>query len=279
MADLPYGLGLADWDQLWDDETVRTVLKAIVAINKLNAFVVAFWVYWRDLGRMSDLLEQQGFKNVTPVVWHKRGQNKVGPVDVYTSACEFLLIAYTPNATSCKTYFNHDPLQRHNIIESDPLRVQNKDSHGNIVNICEKPPAVWNTVLDNFVHPGGRVLLLCAGAGGDLRAVLQKGLDVVALEQDETQYAYLCTLLETWDAVESAKFQAERKAEEKAIRAERDRPSCEGCGKYKDSADELSECSKCYAKYCSDTCMEQDTGVCKVCVGQENGTTPVLVQS
>ena len=66
-----------------------------------------------------------------------------------------------------------------------------------------------------YAKPGDSILVLCAGAGGEVRAAIALGHNVVAVEQDPVQCASLHKQLEGWDA----KYEvAETAAQSKAAR-------------------------------------------------------------
>ena len=80
-----------------------------------------------------------------------------------------------------------------------------------MVNATEKPPHVWDRIIQAYCPYGGSVLDLCAGAGGDIRACIARGHDVVAVEQDQKQFDYLCGMLRSWDMAKGLDDDAEEK--------------------------------------------------------------------
>lgn len=57
-----------------------------------------------------------------------------------------------------------------------------------IINQCQKPPAVSKWFVENHCVPGSTVLVLGAGALGDVEGAVQAHCNVVAVEQDQSQF-------------------------------------------------------------------------------------------
>ena len=183
---------------------------------------------------------------------------------------EVCLIACYPSSPKCKTFFDQNPTKRHNHITHAPLRVLTKDRAGNVVNPTEKPPGVWDQFLHNYVAPGQKVMVLGAGAGGDLRAVIARGISCYAIEKDRAQFDFLCSMLESWDAklsVQEAKEAAALKKKE--ANAEYTAPifTCAICD-IKYAAVKMAQCSACEEMICTQACSvgEGDALQCKGCL-------------
>jgi hypothetical protein len=262
LADLPFGLGVEPWDtNLWSTEQIETVLRTVRSVNTRSSFVTVCWCLWSELGSMSDIMEQEGYGTVQPYFWHKTGHNWMqGAPQTFAQSVETAVVGYYPRASDVESHFPSNPLECHNFLETPGLRKYVLTDAGAKANAHEKPVSAMARILDLFCVQGETVLVLCAGVGGEVRACIRAGLNVVAVEKDVAQFEILCQQMLTWDATLEQELAAEKKLEAKrdaqgSAHREETEPSCEYCGEYLEKgAGPLVECPTC-AKMCCLVCL------------------------
>jgi hypothetical protein len=62
---------------------------------------------------------------------------------------------------------------------------------GTVVNQHEKPPGLVQTFIKMHCSPGDNVLVIGAGAGGDVEGVIEARCNCICIEKDDKQYAAL----------------------------------------------------------------------------------------
>ena len=114
------------------------------------------------------------------------------------------------------------PEERHNIIMCPSVSKPFLDLQKNIINPCQKPPEVIQFFIERHCLANQKVLVIGAGAGGDVLGALLAGRNVVAVENDRRQFDLLVTTLKTEmqrvkraDDLRIEKEAAEKKAKEK----------------------------------------------------------------
>lgn len=68
-------------------------------------------------------------------------------------------------------------------------------------------------ILDLYAPPGSHVLVFGSRAGGEVRACLHAGCNVVAIEQDAEQFVSLISRMQSWNTNLELAFGAEQAAE------------------------------------------------------------------
>jgi hypothetical protein len=71
------------------------------------------------------------------------------------------------------------------------------DDKAKRINPCQKPTYLFKQMLEWFCRPGDAVVIVCAGAGGEVVAGLEFGVHVHAFETDEVQLKALSGSLQT----------------------------------------------------------------------------------
>ena len=264
IGDLPYGLGMAHWDQKWNKDDINALVAGFMAATTPKVYTIALFVDWSQLGTVKKVFERYGLRDVMPYVWYKENHNKLGGLH-FLSACEYMIIGHYPNAVECTYVADPNPVERHNFLSSPPLRTLHKYPTGDVVNPCEKPPAVWKRVVSAYCPVGGQVLDVCAGAGGDLRACIELGINTVAVELDPVQFKYLVGMLDTWDqdrVTEKKKKEAAQEKKDKKAEAEAEAEleaedcTCQACGNIKSTLEDLAVCPVCEKQVCIEDCLK-----------------------
>ena len=129
--------------------------------------------------------------------WYK-GSKHTAPAQVrsYVSTVEMMTIGFFPNKASAGWSVDVDPRKRHNFIQQAGPRVYVKTTSGEVLNQAQKPRFLMNKMVSEHVPLGGNVLVVGAGAGGDVMGALDAGCNVVAVESNALQYSYLQATLQ-----------------------------------------------------------------------------------
>ena len=89
-----------------------------------------------------------------------------------------------------------NPTERHNIIISRPPTLpQKNDLDGKEINTCEKPPSNSYLLCRELLPPNSKVLVLCAGVGGEVVGAVAAGHNVDCVENNEKQWNALVSRL------------------------------------------------------------------------------------
>jgi hypothetical protein len=131
-----------------------------------------------------------------PIYWVKDWMTRVGNIKEYTFNVETGLMAFNPSRAASKWNVQmKNPRDRYNSFVIPPVFKKATHRDGKIVNPAQKPQALLKAMLDRHMSPGSTVLVLTAGAGGEILGALSHGCNVVACESDEVQYDYLVGML------------------------------------------------------------------------------------
>ena len=139
-------------------------------------------------------------------------------------------------------------------------------------------------ILKWYAKPGDSILVLCAGAGGEVRAAIALGHNVVAVEQDPVQCASLHKQLEGWDAkYEVAENAAQSKADREAKKQVSDGEvfTCAVCDAVVVGNMNIRECQECGDYVCVEKCWPTGSEItCHKCMPEslkdsgENDASP-----
>ena len=219
--DLPFGVLTeaktgVEWDTLLTRDDLGNLLRQFEAVQMASSWFVSFNCDPTQIGELTSVLAENGYVHITPVFWHKEKHTKVSTQQQLTPSVETMVVARKQRAGH-QAYSNLDfnPTKRHNFIEGPPQRTHIKDNKGVPLNLTQKPPYVFEWVLERFGNPSNPVLICGTGAGGEVQAAINKGFSVVGIEQDERQVRGLHQFLLTLEAEDERK---EKAAEEKRIR-------------------------------------------------------------
>ena len=99
---------------------------------------------------------------------------------------------YKEKHTKLQTNFPNSAKERHNWIEGPRVTDFGKhfsgDNAGRVVNQLEKPTWLIRQLLRPVMTPGGHVLIVGTGAGGDVRGCIEEGWSASGIEIDPVQY-------------------------------------------------------------------------------------------
>jgi hypothetical protein len=163
-----------------------------------------------------DALQSENFKNITDFYWHKKGHKGNQIQRALTPAVECATIAHYRSLGKCDVRnMPADPRERHNLLTVPHVTAFALDASQQKINAAEKPRALAHFFLDHYCPVGGNVLVIGAGAGGDVFGALDGGANVVAVERDPVQF-------NAFPATATKKIQAEYDREAEQARTTQD---------------------------------------------------------
>lgn len=193
--DAPYGLGVANWDVTPTKEDLEATIAQFMPHNTAKAHVFVVMCHYLQKSMFHHVMVEKGYQDIHAAFWQKVNINVPGTFQ-YTFGCEELLVGYYGGRRSNVWNTPQDPMQRLNTIFGPALRFKCLKPDNEPVNTCEKPPYICRIYAKHHVSPGNHVLVLGAGAGGDVLGALAAGCNVTAIERDPEQYPHLCSRLQ-----------------------------------------------------------------------------------
>lgn len=221
IFDTPYNALPVEWDhQINEDELMSILAQFQVSQREHNYPCCAvFYHKPRDTDIVCTALEKKGFQEMQHLFWYK-GKEHTAPAQVrsYVNAVEMMTIGFFPNRGSAGWAVDVDPRKRHNFIQQSGPRSYVKTVNGEVLNQAQKPRFLMNKMVSEHVPLGGNVLVVGAGAGGDVIGALDAGVNVVAVESNKLQFSYLqATLQKEVRRLGQADEEARQSAEEEVI--------------------------------------------------------------
>jgi hypothetical protein len=191
IFDIPWGMMEAAWDvQMTLEELVGVIRQVGVCQDHLdNNFTFVIWHQSSDTKMVHDAFKSQNYKNITDFYWHKEGHKGNQMQRALTPAIECATIAHYKSLNDCTVRnMPPDPRERHNLISVPHITSFALDANQKKINAAEKPRALAKFFVDHYCPLGGNVLVIGAGAGGDVFGALDGGANVVAVERDPAQF-------------------------------------------------------------------------------------------
>ena len=179
-----------EWDIQVTENGLNNMLKQADALNSLDAYTVAFICKPMDISLVTTVLTNRGFGNITYLYWHKTGHQTPTPNRQYTSSVEIIVLGFK-NLRQCYVRLDSNPINRHNHVEIRAVTTRLKDQYGNDCNMTQKPWELSRMLATNHCNPGHSVLVIGAGAGGDMFGAASAGREVYAVEKDVRQFEIL----------------------------------------------------------------------------------------
>ena len=201
VYDSPYGVLNTKWDhQVSQEEVVSIIGQFIVSQATFNhPSICVIYHKPRDTDIIMSAMGVHHYQQLQHIFWYKtREHTTPTPVSSYTNAVEMLTIGFFPDASTRNHHWDmhNDPRKRHNLITVAPPSNLVKHADGKVLNPTQKPRKILRQLVRNHVKPGDNVLVVGAGAGGDVLGCLDSYVNVVAVEADTEQYMYLQATLE-----------------------------------------------------------------------------------
>jgi hypothetical protein len=198
--DAPYGYELFPHDQQITASSLSVQSRQFDAINTQTNHVWMVMHKPEDTNIVIEAMIDRSYKNISHFFWHKPNQYVEGPPNRLTPVVEMGTIGCIPDANSIHTNMSSDPRQRPNMVSVPSLTTLTKDTAGNIINPCEKPPGLGEWLFKTFCPKGSTVLIIGTGAGGDLKGAVLAGMNVIGVENDEKQFKQLQSEMNAWVA-------------------------------------------------------------------------------
>lgn len=190
--DMPYGMGLADWDVLLSDQELETLFQQLAVINRARAHCLVLGCVWHEVGRIRTAMALNAYLDIHPLFVYKPQQNTSGME--WISAVEVLVVGYKGGIKACSlTFSDMNPVFRHNVIFSHQVGAKRKFPGELVeVNTTQKNPHVASALGRIMCSPGATALVLGAGSGSEVLGLARVGVNVVAVERDGKQFRALC---------------------------------------------------------------------------------------
>ena len=282
VFDLPYGsLRGVKWDGRFSYNQICELLVAFRAVQAKEAWFALFWAHWSSLETLFHALADNGYTDVCQIVWYKQNHLAVGRPDMHVNAVENCISArYTGGKReNLHTFMNPNPTKRHNVILADRCRDFLLNDRSEKVNVCQKPLDMYRQLLPLYVKKGDTMMVGGFGAGGEIAAGIDMGLNVVAFEKDKVQFKEVAKWLRNYDAWQvdlELKQQKRLLAKQKREANDEENPetprikenACLVCGTPDEDCN--SPCCRCGYSCCpgkAECSSESSEGtVCTVCV-------------
>ena len=222
VLDPPFGFNMGEWDKPDDvlsPDQIKTLLNWVNMYNKAESWVFVTYLPYRQYGEYAQAPEAAQYGDVVPYVVYKPQQNYTG-YNNYLSACEFMLLAFKPEASKVRFLMDKNPLLRHNLAQANRGALR-KYFNGQPINLTEKPSSVMEQLVKNHSQPNDVILMLGTGAGGDVMGALNANRNVVGIEIDAAQVEAMITCFngemllarQAKDKEKSAKSRSKRQRE------------------------------------------------------------------
>jgi len=190
--DMKFALEFVDWDNDPEDvETIASFLKALIVRNKKPKWNIVMIINPLRYHIVHEGLLEAGFADIQKLTWCKSdAQVMQGVTTRWVSADETIIVAHVgQRGTVAEAQLNFDPnpLKRYNWFLGPTQKTKLRNELGQPVNVYEKPPWLAEFIGSHYVKPGDTCIVLGAGAGGDVKGLVNLGCDVIAFENDERQ--------------------------------------------------------------------------------------------
>ena len=151
--DAPYGLLHEEhnWDQQITVIDGTNILKQFLASQNSEECVIFWWHKPTDSQIVQDIFTSGVYQESQHLFWYKPSHYTQTPVSSYTSTVEVGTIAFKPSRQQCAWNMPLNPRARHNLQKLPPVTKYARDSSGNVINPCQKPPALSKTIISNHL--------------------------------------------------------------------------------------------------------------------------------
>ena len=214
--DVNQGTSGHQWDVKFTDFDFMAAIFNQAVANNSHEFVVIIILDVAQVHGYSEALLQAKFDNLTSITWLKsdvHAVKSVAPTQHYVKATEQILIAKSPAKASTGRGGRKHQYARH-FVDSNPKRrydfflgpdePKKEKFNNDILNKTQKPAWLANYLAKPYVGFGDTALVFGAGAGGDIAGLLNLGLNVIALESNDTQYFALQSKFSVYNPYEES---------------------------------------------------------------------------
>lgn len=198
VFDLPYNIlmKVVGWEFQVTVAFLRKVYKQVFAVNEMENWVLALMHKPTDSQIVEQSLVEAGcFQHMQHFYWYQTDQSSPTPVSSYTNSVQMGTFAFVPDRTKVQWNVSKDPRCRHNYIACKSVTTLHRNEENKVINPCQKPPDIMKWMCNNHCAPGSNVLVLGAGAGGEVFGATEACCNVVAVESDPDQFRALRRIL------------------------------------------------------------------------------------
>jgi hypothetical protein len=176
-------------------DQLEVLLKMFYGMTKTDAHSITIGCTVEQVSHVVQLFKEEGYVGVRTIFWIQPGaiatKNRVG----WLSSVECFVQGYSKK-DGYKVYNCPDSVDdRKNQITGDRpkelKRYGRGDKCGLVVNPAELPTLIVKKLLRPVMMPGGTVLIVGSGAGGEVRACIEEGWNCVGIELDEDQFKFV----------------------------------------------------------------------------------------
>ena len=185
---MPYGVTEEPWDRQISYNEIVNYLKQCDAVQQADSYVVILWHKVKDAALVEDAMKNRHLQQVQNFFWYKEGQYSAVPTGQYGLACEIGSVGCHPDAGKAPQCLPTDPRKRHNFFSCPSVTSLYQKGVGGPINPCQKPIELSRRLIANHCPPGGNVLVIGFGAGGEVEGAIAAGCNVVGVEYDLAQF-------------------------------------------------------------------------------------------
>ena len=197
IHDMPYGLGFEPWDNapLSQDQLTQVISRVRAVVNK-SAWVYVCYYPSRKIDQIMEVLTNANFPDLAELFWYKTNQVSDSLGKNFIWAMEHLIVGFFGGRNNVPWPFGPNTYDRHNLLVGPNVNARLMNDQVP-VNRHEKPAWITRLLAASFCSPGDTVLVLGAGAGGDVAGLLAAGMNVIGLENDPAQFPFLSGRINT----------------------------------------------------------------------------------
>ena len=192
------------WDRPIEDFGAITALFQQCSANNSNEFQIIIIADYTQVQRFQECLESAQYTDIETVTWVKSQLSPGNPIRKskrFLRASELIIIARSPSKRQNRirepNFIAYDDRENHTMERYDfflgPEKKHLQKHNKVVLNKYEKPEWLASYLAKPYVKMGDNALVFGAGAGGDVAGLLDLGLNVVCIENDNTQYYALQT--------------------------------------------------------------------------------------
>ena len=182
-------------DETWDRQITADELKRIYsqyqASTTADEGMVIIMHKPTDSHIITEFFEMSNIQQPQHFFWHKKDHQTPTSPNLLVNSVEMGTLGHYPRAGLVKHNLPKNPFKRHNFIDLPQITKYALYSNGDKVNSSQKPPGLNQWLCSMYAKPGSTVLIIGAGAGGDVLGAIDAGCNVVAVERCEKQYQQL----------------------------------------------------------------------------------------
>lgn len=186
---------MGDWDsKAFTPEELKSLLIELKLRQSAVNYLFVLWCTPWLLGAHMKVFEEQGFKGTHVFYWVKPNMPIKESIP-QTPNVETAIFAWSTSSSLSPNSLSHYmcwPAGEKRYASITLPMVQSHFTYEKKTNKAEKPWQLCHTICRRYCPPGGNVLILGPGFGGDLEGALRAGCNVVAVEKNEFQFKASC---------------------------------------------------------------------------------------